>query len=461
MGNYSFFNKTTFIGRIEGNLEDKYEIVSEIGSGAYARALKIQNKITKEMYACKELQKKRLSDLESFNAEIELLGQLDHPNIIKLYEIYENNKYIYLVMELCTGGELFDRILSRLDSGKGFTEKEAADIFKQLMSAVHYCHSRKITHRDLKPENLLLLNEKDDSPVKVIDFGMSKIFNKDDCMYERVGTSYYIAPEVLEGFYDEKCDIWSCGVILYVLLSGFPPFNGETDEEIFEAIKKRDLIFPEDVFGSISEEAKDLIKKMLSPSDTRLTAAEVLKHPWVQLLAPNSSNEGLKFQPTTFKSYYSSNKFKKAVLTYMASRLSEEEIKNLKATFQLIDENGDGMLSLEELKNAVAKADKIDFGNVEEIFKAIDTDNSGVIDYTEFIAASLEKKTYLQESKLKDAFKLFDKDGSGKVSKKEITSILNCEKDSDYIDKLFEKYDLNKDGEIDFDEFTKLMREMA
>ena len=280
-------------------------------------------------------------------------------------------------------------------------------------------------------------------------------------MYERVGTSYYIAPEVLEGFYDEKCDIWSCGVILYVLLSGFPPFNGETDEEIFEAIKKRDLIFPEDVFGSISEEAKDLIKKMLSPSDTRLTAAEVLKHPWVQLLAPNSSNEGLKFQPTTFKSYSSSNKFKKAVLTYMASRLSEEEVKNLKATFQSIDENGDGMLSLEELKNAVAKADKIDFGNVEEIFKAIDTDNSGVIDYTEFIAASLEKKTYLQESKLKDAFKLFDKDGSGKVSKKEITSILNCEKDSDYIDKLFEKYDLNKDGEIDFDEFSKLMREMA
>ena len=145
----------------------------------------------------------------------------------------------------------------------------------------------------------------------------------------------------------------------------------------------------------------------------------------------------------------------------MASRLSEEEVKNLKATFQSIDENGDGMLSLEELKNAVAKADKIDFGNVEEIFKAIDTDNSGVIDYTEFIAASLEKKTYLQETKLKDAFKLFDKDGSGKVSKKEITSILNCEKDSDYIDKLFEKYDLNKDGEIDFDEFSKLMREMA
>lgn len=459
MGNYSFFGKQNFITRMEGNIEDKYTIIKEIGSGAYARALKLQNKSTEQFFACKELKKAKLTDIESFNQEIDLLGQLDHPNIIKLYEIYENEKYVYLVMELCTGGELFDRLMERIEKGGAFTEKEAAKIFKQLMSAVYYCHSRKISHRDLKPENLLLLNEDEDSPIKVIDFGMSKIFLNDNTMYERVGTSYYIAPEVLEGIYDEKCDIWSCGVILYILLCGLPPFNGEDDNEIFEEIKKRKFDFPDDLFHDVSDDAKDLITKMLSSADVRLTAGEVLNHPWVKRLAPNSTGEALPINPNTFKSYSTANKLKKAVLTYMASRMDEAEVKKLKETFQSIDENGDGMLSLEELKTAIAK-EKVDIPNIEEIFKSIDTDNSGVIDYTEFIAASIDKNTYMQEAKLKDAFKLFDSDGSGKISKEEITKILKSEKDLDYINKLIDKYDTNKDGEIDYDEFLNMMKEL-
>jgi calcium-dependent protein kinase len=166
--------------------------------------------------------------------------ETDHPNIIKLYEIYEDNRYLYLIMEECSGGELFDRILDRINNKNLYTEKQACTIFKQMMSAICYCHSSKICHRDLKPENLLFLNTTEDAPLKVIDFGLSKIFGKEDHkMNTKVGTAYYVSPEVLAGDYDEKCDIWSCGVILYILLTGDPPFNGVNDNEIYKKIQAK------------------------------------------------------------------------------------------------------------------------------------------------------------------------------------------------------------------------------
>jgi len=171
--------------------------------------------------------------------------QIDHPNIIKLYEVYEDSRYVYLIMEECTGGELFDRIYDRITKKNLYTEKEAAAIFKQYMSAVCHCHSQQICHRDLKPENLLFLNNSPDSPLKVIDFGLSKIYTSDNHrMSTKVGTAYYVSPEVLEGNYDEKCDIWSSGVILYILLTGEPPFNGPNDNEIYRRISKKKFSFP-------------------------------------------------------------------------------------------------------------------------------------------------------------------------------------------------------------------------
>lgn len=171
--------------------------------------------------------------------------QIDHPNIIKLYEVFEDARYVYLVMEECSGGELFDRIFERIENKNLYTEKEAAGIFKQLMSAVCHCHAQKICHRDLKPDNMLFSNKSPDAPVKVIDFGLGKIYsNGNNRMTNKVGTVYYIAPEVIEGNYDEKCDIWSSGVILYIMLTGEPPFNGPTDDEICRKIVSRKFSFP-------------------------------------------------------------------------------------------------------------------------------------------------------------------------------------------------------------------------
>ncbi len=207
------FNKEKFVGKVSGKLEDKYEIIKEIGSGGFSRCLLVKNKTTGVLFACKELAKKNVSDYEGLMREVNLMIKLDHPNIIKLYEYYETEKSIYLVMELCTGGELFDRIVENTEKGVQFTEKQAANLFRQMMSAINYCHKNGIVHRDLKPENLLYLNKDVDSPIKVIDFGMSKRFDHSHYMSEKVGTAYYISPEVLMGKYDEKCDIWSADLL--------------------------------------------------------------------------------------------------------------------------------------------------------------------------------------------------------------------------------------------------------
>ena len=456
------FNKEAFISQVEGKMQDKYEIIKELGSGAFARCLQVKNKTTGNLYACKEIQKKKMADLEGFKYEINILIKLDHPNIIKLYEVYENEDYFYLIMELCLGGELFDRIISNIESGKPFTEEQAAIIFQQMMSAINYCHKNNIVHRDLKPENLLCLDQTPNSPIKVIDFGMSKICDPNDIMFERVGTAYYISPEVLEGMYDEKCDVWSAGVILYILLCGYPCFNGETDEQIYKQIRKKKYDFPSPEWDVISEDAKNLIKKMLSDASDRISAEEVLKDPWVVEHAPNAKKHGtVTINENQLKNYAASSKMRKAVLTFIASRLTQNEIEELNKNFQEIDDNNDGKLTLEEIKMAVNKNKNINIDHIEEIFKSIDTDGSGSIEYTEFISASLDKSLYLKKEKLREAFSLFDVDHSGKISNEEIAKVLGMNKKSKEICKIIEKYDENKDGEIDFDEFFEMMKDLS
>ena len=461
------FNKETFITRTPGNLSDKYEKIKELGSGSYGKVFRVKNKLTEQMCACKELAKKKIADIDKFNLEISIMSKCDHPSIIKLYEIYEDERHIDLVMEECVGGELFDRILSRIDSGNLYSEKQAANIFKQMMSAVSYCHSQGICHRDLKPENILFLTKDEDSPIKVIDFGLSKIFgdvaknNKQvkKSMQTRVGTAYYVSPEVLKGDYDEKCDIWSAGVILYILLSGDPPFNGENDNEIYRAIAKKKFSFPDKEWKNISEDAKDLIKHMICEPDKRYTAQQVLNHKWVTHLAPNAKESLLSINVENLKNYTKQNKLKKAVLTFIASRLGENDVKVLKEIFQNLDSNKDGTLTLDEIKKGIEQLKNPDFKvDINALFKSMDTDHSGRIDYTEFLAACMDKSIYLREERLLEAFKMMDIDSSGKISKEEIKKSLKLDNvDESTLDKYIKQYDLNGDGEIDYNEFLNMM----
>jgi len=195
-----------------------------------------------------------------------------------MYEFFEDEKRYYIVTEICKGGELFDEIIAR---GK-FTEKDAAILMKQVLSCVNYCHKNHIVHRDLKPENILLEQNKDFDQIKIIDFGTSLVYDSSKSLDEKLGTPYYIAPEVLNKKYNEKCDIWSCGVITYIILSGMPPFNGQSDQEIMKKVRIGKFSFSDPCWSNVSDKGKDFITKLLTYDvDQRPSAEVMLQHPWI------------------------------------------------------------------------------------------------------------------------------------------------------------------------------------
>ena len=334
-------SKRSFIRIIQDDITNHYEVIKKLGEGSYGKIYKAKNKISGDIRAMKQIDKSKITDMVTFKNEIEILSKMDHPNIIKLFEVFEDNKFFYLINDLCTGGELLDRIVKKRKEIP-FTEKEAAIIFKELVSAISYCHDMNIVHRDLKPENILFINEDKNSPIKVIDFGFSKEFknknsnSKQKNMSSKVGTVYYMAPEILQGNYNELCDIWSCGVILYIILCGYPPFQGNNDKEIYQSIQKGKVDFPQNEWKMISKNAKDLILHMLCPANKRYDAKQVLKHIWVNNKAPDSKGE-LKINIDSLLDFQNSNKLRKVVLTFIASRLRDEEVNNIKNIFSRMD----------------------------------------------------------------------------------------------------------------------------
>ena len=439
---------------------DHYDVIRQLGKGGYGKVYEVKNKKTGEIRACKHLSKLSIKNLEKFQREINILIKTDHPNIIKLYEIFESQRSLYLVMEECKGGEVFDRIIEHIQSKKMYSEKDAANMFQQVMSSIKYCHNNGICHRDLKPENLLYLNAgtETDNPIKVIDFGLSQIFINRK-LKTKVGTAYYVAPEILNGEYTEKCDIWSAGVILYIFLSGDPPFNGASDSAIYSKIAQMKFSFPDKKWKNVSNEAKDLINHMLAPEKDRYDAEQVLAHPWFKN-ASNTPLVDLNFDPMFFSDYVSGCPIKKISLLFIASRLDENEIRNLKQIFQAFDKGKDGQISIDELKQGLTQLKTTHF-NPEEIFnlfKTIDADKNGRIDYTEFLAATLERHTYLKKERLYEAFTILDKDNNGHISKKELMEVLKTEKQQEKeIEAYIKAADKNGDGVIDYKEFLDLM----
>ncbi len=458
-------NKSTFVLKGLGNISDKYEVVKLLGTGTFGKVAEVRNKISKQIFACKEIAKKRIVDINKLKTEIAIMIKADHPNIIKLYEIYQDNFHIDLIMEECKGGELFERIIRNIEKHKNYSEKTAAKIFKQLISAIAYCHSQGICHRDLKPENILFLSEEEDSPIKVIDFGLSKIFGAynniiNNEMTSFVGTAYYVSPEVLQGKYNEKCDIWSAGVILYIMLNGEPPFNGSNDNEIYRCISQMKFSFPESKWKNISEDAKDLIKKMICAPERRFNAQQVLNHVWIKKNAPHSKGNIINLNLKHLKKYIYTSKIQKAVLIFIASRLHENEVNHLKQAFEEIDLNKDGTLTFDELKTCLSKVIDDD-GSFETLFNAFDTDNNGKVAYTEFLAGLIEENIYMKQEKLLDAFKLFDFDNDGKISKKEVISVLKGLNINDNnLKESIHLFDTNGDNLLDYKEFVEMMNKL-
>jgi len=454
------FGKKNFVGRLDGRFLDNYEVVRQLGKGGYGKVYEVKNKKTGEIRACKHLSKLSVKNLPKFELEINILIKTDHPNIIKLYEIFESQRSLYLIMEKCNGGEVFDRIIEHIEKKKMYSEKHAAIIFEQLMRSVEYCHNHGICHRDLKPENLLYLNsgKEENNPIKVIDFGLSQIFQNRK-LKTKVGTAYYVSPEILKGDYTEKCDIWSAGVILYILLSGDPPFNGPDDSSIYAKISQLTFSFPEKKWKNISDEAKDLITHMICPENKRYNAKQVLEHTWLK----NASNKPLsefKFDPIFLFRYKNSNYLKKLSLLFIASRLEDNEIKDLKDIFYAFDQDKDGQISLKELQDGFLqlKSNHLNEKEIFNLFKSIDVNKNYRIDYTEFLAATISEKNYSRRERLFEAFCILDKDNDGKISKEELMEVLKTEKNQEKeIEKYIKMVDINGDGTIDYTEFLQLM----
>ena len=455
------YGKKTFVGKSEGLFLDNYDVIKQLGKGGYGKVYEVKNKKSNEIRACKHLSKLNIKNLEKFEREINILINSDHPNIIKIYEIYESKKSLYLVMEECKGGEVFDRIIEHIQSKTMYSEKDAAEILKQVMSAVEYCHNNGICHRDLKPENLLYLNPgaEKGNPIKVIDFGLSQIISPEKRLKTKVGTAYYVSPEILKGDYTEKCDVWSAGVILYIFLSGDPPFNGPSDSDIYNKISKMKFTFPEKKWKTISNEAKDLIIHMIAPENQRYTAKQVLEHPWFK----NASNvplSALNFDTAYFIDYFRGSTLKKMSLLYIASRLDENEIENLKKAFEAFDNQKDGQITYNELKRGLIqlKSRNIKESDVIALFKSIDVDQNGKIDYTEFLAATIQKVNYYRNERLLEAFCMYDKDNNGHITKEELIQALKAEKSQEKeIEQYIKAVDKNGDGQIDYKEFLTLM----
>ena len=475
---YTTVNLTNelLVGKSKSNPEDDYKILSFLGEGSFASVQKVQNKYTDSICAMKIIKKNfncTFDDEKEILNEINILRTMDHPNILKIFEFYSNNQQYCIVTELCQGGELFQQII---DKGP-FNERYSAYVMYQLFSAVNYCHKMQIVHRDLKPENILIVGKDSEGlpMIKICDFGTSKIFEKGAVQRKLVGSSYYIAPEVLKKNYNEKCDIWSCGVITYILLSARPPFGGNDDNDIMErvAIGRYDLESPP--FNKVSKSAKDLIRKLLTmdPND-RITAEQALNHPWFkeqksqEIYNRINDKDTMRSLIRNLKLYKRTSVIQETALAYLVHNFPQfKDIINACKLFNQIDKSGDGKITKEELYKGLEERYKSDTlaQDVDEIYKNLDMDNNGFIGYEEFVRAAVSKENFVKDNVLRFAFRYFDKDGSGEITFNEIEelfseSISDKNKVHETLVNIIKEVDINNDGKITFEEFSKVMKKM-
>lgn len=444
---------------------DVYKVGKVLGSGSFGEVRSIIHRITQQERAAKIFRKDGQSreTYLKIRSEIENLKKLEHPTVIKLYEYFEDEKRIYLVLEKCNGGELFDEVFKN----KYLNEKSAAIIAKQLFSVTAYLHDNFIVHRDLKPENILLEDKQDYLNIKLIDFGAATLFEPNIKLTEMIGSAFYISPEVTRYNYNELCDEWSCGVIIYILLSGTPPFPGNTNEEIIGKIRTGKYNFSGPIWDSVSENAKDLIAKLLCPSKNRITAKQALVHPWIQGQGnyPEPSHEFLTRTMENLQHFHLINKFRDAISVFISSQvLNHEDTKDLRELFKSMDENGDGKLSAEEMKKGFSQlSDVLDPDEyIEKIMKEVDTDGNGFIDYNEFLKATIDEKIMYSKVNLRTAFEMFDLDHSGKISLAELQQIFCLgNMKIDILESIVNQADSNSDGEIDFGEFCSFIEQVS
>lgn len=435
--------KSVFVPCLSGNLEDSYSVIKSLGSGTYGNTLLVKHRITQQLRAAKRIPKVDQLNLERIVAEFTILKQCDHPNIVKIYEVLENETHVFLIMEYCEGGELLSFIKA------GLNETQAVDIIRQAASAIAYIHSRGICHRDIKPENMMLVN----GTLKLIDFGLAQICNQ-QLMSSRVGSICYISPEVLNGSYTQSCDIWSLGVVLFLMLSGKFPFYGRSADETIRRIKMGEFSFDVPAWSYISGSAKDLIVQMLVADEvTRISAMDILRHPWLSATGPII----LVCESDKFISYYRAPRLRQLALTYLAYHSYETEIIRLSLIFRRLDTDCDGLITLQELLHSVGA--NWSQSEMQRASLCIGSSPRRQMEYSEFLAAFLETSDISKE-RLYMAFKQFDYDGTNTITAKKLHTVLGeafKDQDWEFWESMIEEADVYANGDIDFADFVSLV----
>ena len=443
------------------DMQNLYNIDKKLlGEGSYGKVFKAFNKKDKTIeIAIKAIAKAHLDDddLAALENEVAIMQKLDHPNIVKYFETYDDKKYIYLCMELMTGGELFDFVVKQ----DQFTEKICAEYMINLVKALQHCHGQGIIHRDIKPENIMLNAHKQ---VKFIDFGLAVVRkNKGKSEMEIAGTPYYIAPEVLSYKYGKECDIWSLGICIYQLLSGKMPFNARDQDSLFTKIKAGNFEMP----STFSPDLKDLLNRMIEVNPKkRITAEEIVVHPWMTKNLQVCEHDGEEHHHhseqivNNLKQYRGQSLLKQTVLSMVVKQLAPQEIEKFKHMFEEYDKDNSGFLTKQEIKDALKEANvSISIEELDKIVDQLDVDNNDMINYTEFLSASMDLTSYLTKDKIKALFATFDIDGSGEITKDNIQkafSKFGREITQEEIDTIMQAHDQDAGKTISLDEFEAM-----
>lgn len=431
------------------NCANTYEIhgSEKLGKGSYGSVYLATHRRTKDNRAIKVMNVENVTSyyLRKLHTEISVLKSIDHPNIIKIDEVFFGRHSVYLVTNLCKGGELFELLSSGKSQGFVFREDRGSALMLDMLRAVHYLHSIGIVHRDLKLENFMFEEKSSASTLILIDFGLSRRFEVGEKMNQRVGSCYYTAPEILKGEYDYRCDVWSLGVLCYMILSGSPPFFGKTVEDVYSATLRHEPIFPDNKFKHISASGIDFIRRLLVKNpDERMTTTEALNHPFIRNEANNpvpavADNQGSAFPPkdtepilNSIMVFMKAPPLVKLIATMVSHMLAPEEIKFLREEFLRIDQQNEGIITLQGFYTSFMNAPSVLCGDID-LYTAFDNicisssgsrgQNEGM-KYHDYIAAAMCGRVTIREVYVTEAFSTLDVNMSGIISAESIRKVL-------------------------------------
>lgn len=445
---------------------NKYEVGEEVGRGHFGYtclATAKKGELKGQQVAVKVIPKAKMTTaiaIEDVRREVKILRALTgHLNLVKFYDAYEDLENVYIVMELCEGGELLDRILER---GGKYSEDDAKVIMVQILNVAAFCHLQGVVHRDLKPENFLFTSKDENSVLKAIDFGLSDFVKPDEKLNDIVGSAYYVAPEVLHRCYGTEADVWSIGVIAYILLCGSRPFWARTESGIFRAVLKADPVFDEAPWPLLSLEAKDFVKRLLNKDPRkRMTAAQALSHPWIR----NYQDVKIPLDILIFrlmKAYMRSSSLRKAALRALSKTLTVDELFYLKEQFALFEPNKTGTIALENLRMALTRhaTDAMKESRVPELLASLNALQYRRMDFEEFCAAALSvyqlEALDRWEQHARCAYEYFEKDGNRPIMIEELASELGLSP-SVPVHAVLHDWIRHTDGKLSFLGFVKLL----